>query len=59
MRFGVLEIVLVFAIILLVLGPKQLPKVTAAIKDSISSFKKNKDENAETTEATVDEAAKM
>lgn len=40
MRFGFLELVVLLAIVLLAVGPKQLPKLTAAINDSVKSFRK-------------------
>ena len=60
MRFGGLEVLFVLMIVLLFFGPKQLPKVTAAIKDSIASFKEgNKEEDKdkkEVSESVKDEA---
>ena len=43
MRFGGLEILAILAIICLIFGPKQIPKLTNAIKGSIASFKEGKD----------------
>ena len=39
MRFGGLEFLVVLIIILLFFGPKQIPKLTKTLKDSIKSFK--------------------
>ena len=49
MRFGGLEVVFVFAIVLLFFGPKQIPKLTSVLKDSIASFKEGagKEKDAE------------
>lgn len=43
MRLGFFEILAIFAIILLILGPKQIPKLTKAVKDSVKSMKKEFD----------------
>lgn len=45
MRFGGLELLVIFAIILLIFGPKQLPKLTKSLKESIASFKESKETN--------------
>ncbi len=48
MRFGGLEILLIFIIIMLFFGPKQIPKLTSTIKDSIKDLKSKKPEEIET-----------
>ena len=60
MRFGVLELSLIIVIALLFFGPKQLPKLTAAITDSFKSFKnsmedEDNDDNTETIKAKTEE----
>jgi len=53
MRFGFLELVVVLAIVALVFGPKQIPKLTKAVSDSISSFRselKTDGEDGDSTE---------
>ena len=56
MRFGGLEILFIFAIILLFFGPKQIPKLTGVIKDSIESFKGEvKDENIDKLDVDKDD----
>ncbi len=40
MRMGGLEILVVFIVVMLFFGPKQIPKLTGVIKDSIADFKK-------------------
>lgn len=42
MRMGVVELLVVLAVVILLFVPKQLPKVTAAVKESISAFKKGR-----------------
>lgn len=39
MRFGFLELIIILGIITLLLGPKQIPKLTKAISDSAKSLK--------------------
>lgn len=55
MRLGFLELVVILGIILLVIGPKQLPKLTEAISSSkkkfSEEFKKEEKADVETTEA--------
>lgn len=47
MRLGFLELVVILGIILLVIGPKQIPKLTSAISSSAKKFKDEfKDEKA-------------
>lgn len=59
MRLGVLELTLIVVLVLLVVGPKQLPKLTDAISSSVKSFKKEmKDEDEKTiTPPEVEESA--
>ena len=48
MRLGFLELVVILGIILLVIGPKQIPKLTSAISSSAKKFKDEfKDELSE------------
>jgi sec-independent protein translocase protein TatA len=55
MHFGVLELLIIAAIILLIFGPKQIPKLASTLRDSIKSFKEgtqDKPEAAEQVETT-------
>ena len=51
-RVGFLELVIIFCGMLLIFGPKQLPKLTSAIRQSIKQIKKDvqKDDTIETKE---------
>ena len=59
MKLGVLELVIILFIVLLFVGPKQLPKITAAISESYKTIKKDikesKNEEAGATEITTEE----
>ena len=58
MRMSGLELLIILAIVLLVFGPKQLPKLTNAVNDSMKKLKKankegktdEEDENSNITE---------
>jgi len=55
MRFGILELVVILAIIVFMFGPKQIPKLTSTLTSSIKSFKEGMVKNNETTETKKDE----
>ncbi len=51
MHLGFLELAIILVVILLVLGPKQIPKLTNTVKNSINEFKKGaENESSESTE---------
>lgn len=52
MRIGFLELAVILAIVLLILGPKQLPKLTSAINNSAKEFKKELKKTDESIEST-------
>ncbi len=55
MHFGFLELAIILVVILLVLGPKQIPKLTNTVKNSINEFKKGTgSEASESTENTTE-----
>lgn len=56
MRFGALELVLIIVLVLLFVGPKQLPRLTQSITDSVKSFRKELKDGE--TECEESEAAK-
>lgn len=39
MRLGFLELAVVLAIMVLLIGPTQIPKLTSAVSDSVKKFK--------------------
>lgn len=45
MRIGTAECLIILAVVLLIFGPKQLPKVTEALKQSIDYLQKGKKED--------------
>lgn len=57
MRPGIMEVIIVLAVIILLVAPKQLPKLASSLNQSIKNFKEgaesetNSTKNAETTEA--------
>lgn len=54
-RIGATELLIIFAIIFLLFGPKNLPKLGKAISETFSSFKAGHKDS--TTEASDDEKA--
>lgn len=57
MRLGFLELAVILVIVLLVFGPKQIPKLTSAVNDSAKKFKdefkKTETNTTETMESTT------
>lgn len=47
MRLGALEMVIILAVVILIFGPKQLPKVAVAVRNSIHELRKDGEEDAE------------
>ena len=58
MRIGFCELLMILAIVLLFIGPKQLPKLTGAIKESVKEFKKGVEYKQESEGGGIDEAGK-
>lgn len=40
MKFGVTELLIILAIVLIIFGPKQIPKLKKTLKKTMKSFKK-------------------
>lgn len=40
MKFGVTELLIILAIVLIIFGPKQIPRLKKTLKKSMKSFKK-------------------
>ncbi len=55
MRFGGLEILVIFAIVLLFFGPKQIPKLTSTLKDAIKNFKEGSTDEEKNETILVDD----
>lgn len=57
MRLGFLELAVILAIMVLVIGPTQIPKLTSAIGDSMKKFKEEykKEDNPELTSSETAE----
>lgn len=53
MHFGFLEIIAIFGIIVLFVGPKQLPKLAKSVKDSKKIVKEEMEEGQEEDSRTV------
>lgn len=53
MHFGFLEIIAIFGIIILFVGPKQLPKLAKSVKDSKKIVKEEMEEGQEEDSHTV------
>ena len=45
MRIGMAEALVIFAVVVLLFGPKQLPKVTEALKQSMDYLRSGEREN--------------
>ena len=59
MRIGPQELIIVLIIVLVIFGPKNLPKLGKMFGKTINGFKKGmEDENAEQSEETVKKADK-
>lgn len=56
---GIFEGLLIVLVILLIVGPKQIPKLTKAVSDSAKEIKKEmkSDENVSVAETTSEKAA--
>jgi sec-independent protein translocase protein TatA len=62
-RFGVTELLVILVIILVIFGPKQLPKLSKMLGQTITNFKKGVEDGIKTDEEDsaakpTDEAAK-
>ncbi len=57
-KFGMGELLLVFAIILLVMGPAKLPALAKSMGQAIKEFKKGSQEVTSKIENLADEVAK-
>lgn len=44
MRMGIVELVIILLVIIFIFGPKQLPKVAAALRSSVEEFRKGEEE---------------
>ena len=55
MRFGGLEILVIFAIVLLFFGPKQIPKLASTLKDAIKNFKEDSTDEEKNETISVDD----
>ena len=51
MGTGILEIFLIVFVIVLFVGPRQLPKLTKAVKDSIHQIREEADKNKEKSDS--------
>lgn len=59
MHLGIMELVVILVIVLLIIGPKQLPRLTKTVAESISTFKKARksdEEEVSSEEPTKEEA---
>lgn len=52
-KLGVTELLVILMIVLVVLGPTQLPKLSKVLGKTISSFKKGMDDELNTEEAST------
>lgn len=52
-KLGVTELLVILLIVLVVLGPTQLPKLSKVLGKTISSFKKGMDDELNTEEAST------
>ena len=46
MRLGTAEALLILAVVMLLFGPKQLPKVTEALRESMESIRRSREQDA-------------
>lgn len=54
MRFGLLELLVIFALVLLIVGPKQIPKLMDTMSSSVKKFKSEfKEEDSEKHEESA------
>ncbi len=56
-KFGTMEIILILAVVLLIFGPKNLPKLGKAIGQTLSGFKKGHKDGFDDEEAPRAESA--
>lgn len=52
-KIGTTELLLILAVVILIFGPKNLPKLGKAIGQTIGGFKKGQKDAAETSEEPV------
>lgn len=57
-KMGITELLVILLIVLLVLGPTQLPKLSKVLGKTINSFKKGMDEELDSDEAEPPKAKK-
>ncbi len=55
--WGIVELAIVFGVVLLVFGPKQLPRLAGSVGKSISGFRKGMKEVGEELEKVQDDLA--
>jgi len=58
MKMGTLEILAILAIVLVIFGPSQLPKLTKMFGKSVKSFREGVDEEKSAGEKPVEQVAK-
>lgn len=58
MKMGTLEILAILAIVLVIFGPSQLPKLTKMFGKSVKSFREGVDEEKPAEEKPVEQVAK-
>lgn len=52
MRFGIMELLIILIIVLLIIGPRQLPKLIAIFKEQTKGLKKKDKKNNDSAENT-------
>lgn len=53
MKFGVQELIIILVIVVIIFGPKQIPKLTKMFGRATKSFKEGLEEGAKTDEDDV------
>lgn len=58
-RFGPMELIIIFAIVLLIFGPKKLPEIGKALGKTIKEFKSHTNKITSEDEETTEDAKKL
>ncbi len=57
MKLGTTELIVILVIVILLVGPTQIPKLTKMFGKSVKSFKDGMEDGADKAETTVSEKA--